>query len=59
MLSIKRSLDLERQQAIWEFEALLHQLEAEEATGNERARIVHSRNDLNAKVKCAQGGYES
>ena len=25
MLSIKRSLDLERQQAIWDFEALLHQ----------------------------------
>ena len=28
MLSIKRSLDLERQQAIWDFEMLLHQQDA-------------------------------
>ena len=54
MLSIKRSLDLERQWAIWDFEASLHQQEAEEATANERAKIVHSRKDLNAKVKCAK-----
>ena len=54
MLSIKRSLDLERQWAIWDFEALLHQQEAEEAATNERAKIVHSRKDLNAKVKCAK-----
>ena len=51
MLSIKRSSDLNRQQAIRDFEALLKQQEAEEATANERARIVHSRSDLNAKVK--------
>ena len=54
MLSIKSSLDLERQWAIRDFEVLLHQWEAEEATTNERARIVHSRNDLNAKVKCTK-----
>ena len=54
MLSIKRSSDLDRQQAIRDFEALLHQWEAEEATANERARTVHSRNDLNARVKCAK-----
>ena len=54
MLSIKRSSDLERQQAIQDFEALLHQQEAEEATANERAKIVHSRKDLNAKVKCTK-----
>ena len=54
MLSIKRSLDLDRQQAIWDFEALLKQQEAEEVTTNERARIVHSRSDLNAKVKCTK-----
>ena len=54
MLSIKRSSDLERQQAIWDFKASLHQQEAEEAAANERARIVHSRNDLNAKVKCVK-----
>ena len=53
MLSIKRSLDLDRQQAIWNFEALLKQWEAEEAAANERARIIYSRSDLNAKVKCA------
>ena len=35
MLSIKRSLDLERQWAIWEFEASLHQ---QEAAANKRAK---------------------
>ena len=54
MLSIKRSLDLERQWAIWDFEASLHQQEAEEAVANENAKSVHSRKDLNAKVKCAK-----
>ena len=54
MLSIKRSSDLERQWAIWNFEASLHQQEAKEAVANERAKIVHSRKDLNAKVKCAK-----
>ena len=54
MLSIKRSWDLERQQAIWDFEALLCQQEAKEAVANERAKIVHSRKDLNAKVKCTK-----
>ena len=54
MLSIKRSSDLKRQWAIWDFEVLLHQREAEEATANERTKIVHLRKDLNAKVKCAK-----
>ena len=54
MLSIKRSLDLKRQWAIWDFEVSLHQQEAKEAMANERAKIVHSRKDLNAKVKCAK-----
>ena len=54
VLSIKRSLDLERQWIIRDFEASLHQQEAEEATTNERARIVHSRNDLNGKVRCTK-----
>ena len=54
MLSIKRSLDLKRQWVIQDFEMSLHQWEAEEATGNERAKIVHSRKDLNTKVKCAK-----
>ena len=54
ILSVKRSLDLQRQWAIWEFEASLHQQEAEEATANERAKIIHSRKDLYAKVGCAK-----
>ena len=54
MLSNKRSLDLDRQWAIQDFVVLLQQWEAEEATTNKRARTVHSRNDLNARVKCAK-----
>ena len=52
MLSIKRSLDLKRQQAIQDFEMSLHQWEAEVAAANERAKIVHLRKDLQARVKC-------
>ena len=54
MLSVKRSLDVKRQWVIRDFEASLCQWEAKEATSNERAKIVHSRKDLNAKVKCTQ-----
>ena len=54
MLSIKRSSDLERQWAIWDFKASLHQWEAEAAAANERAKIVHSRKDLQARVKCTK-----
>ena len=51
MLSIKRSSDLERQWAIQDFEASMCQ---QEAAASERAKIVHSRKDLNAKVKCTR-----
>ena len=54
MLSIKRSSDLKRQWAIRDFEASMHQQEAKEAAVNERAKIVHSRKDLNSKVKCTK-----
>ena len=54
MLSVKRSLDLQRQWAIQEFEALLHQQEAKEAAANEKAKIIHSRKDLDTKVGCAK-----
>ena len=54
MLSIKRSSELERQQAIGTSRHVLHQLEAEAATANERAKIAHSRKDLQARVKCAK-----
>ena len=58
MLSVKKSLDLQRQWTIWEFKALLHQQEAEEVAANKRTKIIHSRKDLNAKVRCTKGGYE-
>ena len=54
MLSIKRSSELERQQVIWDLKALLCQQEAETAAATERANIVHSRKDLQARVKCAK-----
>ena len=54
MLSVKRSSDLKRQWTIGEFEVLLHQQEADKATANDRAKIIHSRKNLNAKVGCAK-----
>ena len=54
MLTVKRSSDLKRQQAIWNFRASLCQQEAEEATANERAKIIHTRKNLNAKGGCAK-----
>ena len=51
MLSIKRSSDLKRQWAIRDFEALLHQQEAEAAAAYERAKTIHSKKDLQARVK--------
>ena len=54
MLSIERSSELERQQVIQDFEASLHQWEAKAAGTNERAKIVFSRQDLQARVKCTK-----
>ena len=54
MLSIRRSLELKSQWVIWDFKASLHQREAETDAANERAKIVHSRKDLQARVKCAK-----
>ena len=54
MLSIKRYSDFKRQWAIWDFKASLCQQEAKQAAANERAKIVHSRKDHNAKVKCTK-----
>ena len=59
MLSVKRSSDLKRQQAIWEFEALLCQKKAKEATANERAKIIHSRKNLDTKVGCSKAVMEA
>ena len=59
MLSVKRSLDLKRQWAIQNFHTLLCQEEAEEATANEKAKIIHSKKNLNAKVECAKAVMEA
>ena len=54
MFTAKRSSELEIQCALWDFEASIHQSEAETATANEKAKVTHSRKDLKAKVKCAK-----
>ena len=40
MLMVRRSLELERQRVIWDYEVSLHQWEAETAATNERAKIA-------------------
>ena len=59
MPSVTRSSDLKRQWAIWEFEVSLHQQVAEEAVANKKAKIIHSRKNLNAKVGCAKAVMEA
>ena len=54
MLSIKRSSELKRQWVIRDLEASLHQWEAETAAANERAKVVHSRKELLARMKCVK-----
>ena len=54
MLSVKRSMDLKRQQVIWELGLLLHQSEAKEAVSNEKAKVLHSQEVLDAKMDCAK-----
>ena len=54
MFITRRSSDLEIQHTIRNFEASLHQSEAEAATTNEKAKVTCSRRDLRAKVKCAK-----
>ena len=54
MFTARRSSDLEIQCAIQDFEASLHQSEAEAAATNEKANVTHSGRDLRAKVKCAK-----
>ena len=54
IFTAKRSSDLQIQHAIWDYEASLHQLEVETTAANAKAKIVHSRRDLRARVKCAK-----
>ena len=59
MFSVKRSLNLKRQWAIWELEVLLCQHKAKEAVANEKAKIIHSRRTLDAKVGCSKAVMEA
>ena len=59
MLSVKRSSDLKRQWAIWDLKLSLCQHEAEEAAANEKAKIIHSRRNLDAKVGCTKPVMET
>ena len=59
MLSVKRSTDLKRQWVIWELGLLLCQNEAEEAVANEKAKLLHSREVLDANVDCTKAVLEA
>ena len=59
LLSVKRSMDLKRQQVIWELGLQLCQNEANEAAANERAKVLHSQEVLDAKVDCAKAVLEA
>ena len=54
MVCMKRSMDLKRQQVIWELGLLMHQNETEEAASIEKAKVVHSQEVLNAEVDCTK-----
>ena len=54
MFTARRSSDLEMQCMIQDFETSLHQHEAEAVAANEKAKVTHSRRDLQAKVKCTK-----
>ena len=54
IFTAKRSSDLQIQRAKWDYEASLHQLEVETTAANAKAKIIHSRRDLRARVKCAK-----
>ena len=46
---MKRSTDLKRQYVIWELGLLMHQSEVNEAASIEKAKVIHSREVLDAK----------
>ena len=54
IFTAKRSSDLQIQCAIRDYEVSLHQLEVETTATNAKAKIIHSRRDLRARVKCAK-----
>ena len=59
MLSMKRSMDLKRQQVIWELGLQLCQNEAKEAAANEKAKVLYLQEVLNAKVDCTKAVLEA
>ena len=54
MLHVKTSTDLKRQCVIWELGLLLCQSEVDEAASIKKAKVIHSREVLDAKVGCAR-----
>ena len=59
MLSVKRSMDLKRQQVIWELGVLLYQNEAKEVAANKKAKVFHSWEVLDPKVDCSKAVLEA
>ena len=54
IFTAKRSSDLQIQCTIRDYEVSLHQLEVETTATNAKAKVIHSRRDLRARVKCAK-----
>ena len=59
MISVRRSTDLKRQQITWELGLQLCQNKANEAVANERAKILHSWEILDARVDCTKAVLEA
>ena len=59
MLHLKRSTDLMRQRVIWELGALLHQSEVGEEALVAEAKVIHSREVLDARVGCSRSILEA
>ena len=59
MLSVKRSMDLKRQQITWELGLQLHQNEAKEAAANKKAKVLYLPDVLDAKVDCTKAVLEA
>ena len=59
ILSVKRSTDLKRQQVIWKLGLQLHQNEVKEAAANKKAKVLHLKEVLDAKVECTKAVLEA
>ena len=59
MVSIKRSMDLQRQQIRWELGLQLCQNEAKDAAANKKAKVLHSCGVLDTKVGCTKEVLEA